>query len=204
MELENKANYDAIAEHWQSARAQLPALDKLMFVDFIERLPPKAKVLDLGCGHGVPIAKLLLESGFEVTGVDKSQALLEQARVVLPELTLVESDITTVEFNQTFDACVFWDVIFHLPRPYHKALLSKVYDSLSHGGYLIVSSGGSEESIPAFTDFMFGVEFYYDAHPVGEFKALCEEIGFALVRFEYVNKPDGARDKGRIGLILQK
>lgn len=36
-------------------------------------LPPGSSILDLGCGHGVPISQALIEDGFSVYGVDASK-----------------------------------------------------------------------------------------------------------------------------------
>ena len=38
----------------------------------IEQLTGAARVLDLGCGSGLPTAKQLLDAGIEVVGVDES------------------------------------------------------------------------------------------------------------------------------------
>ena len=47
------------------------------------RLPPGARVLDVGCGSGL-LARRLLEAGFEVIGVDASPAMIDLARTQAP------------------------------------------------------------------------------------------------------------------------
>jgi len=39
----------------------------------------RARVLDLGCGNGVPVAKALAVGGHDVTGVDLSAVQVERA-----------------------------------------------------------------------------------------------------------------------------
>ena len=46
-----------------------------------------SKVLDLGCGHGVPITKLLTESGFEVFAIDSSERMIAGLLTRLPSVT---------------------------------------------------------------------------------------------------------------------
>src|SRR5438552_19019951 len=47
------------------------------------RLVPGARVLDLGCGNGVPVARELAGQ-FVVTGVDLSPVQIERARALVP------------------------------------------------------------------------------------------------------------------------
>jgi SAM-dependent methyltransferase len=75
-----KADYDRIAADWIRARQALPPLDQTLIESFIEQLPPGARVLDLGCGTGRPIAMLLARHALPVHGVDRSAALLAEAQ----------------------------------------------------------------------------------------------------------------------------
>ena len=47
------------------------------------RLPPGARVLDVGCGSGL-LARRLSDAGFEVIGVDASPAMIDLARAHAP------------------------------------------------------------------------------------------------------------------------
>jgi len=199
-----KADYNSISEDWKKQRQKLPEKDGMLFEAFINGIPDKSNILDLGCGNGVPVAQLLSTRGFQVTGIDYSTNLLEQARTNLPNIRFEQSDIENYEISETYDGIVLWDVLFHLPRKAHQPLLSKIYAALPQNGLFIVSSGGSDNDLPPFTDFMFGVEFHYDSYPVNEFISICENIGFTVTNFEVVNTPNGERDKGRIGVVLSK
>ena len=196
--------YDLIAKDWKAARTRLPDKDRALFDCFIENLPANARLLDLGCGHGLPVIGLLSGEGREITGVDGSQKLLDQARENFPGAIFEQGDIQTYQINQDFDGVILWDVLFHLPRETHRAILEKIHALLPNDGQLILSSGGSDVDLPPFTDYMFGVEFFYDSYPVREFVGLCEDVGFAARRQLLVNEPDGGRDKGRLGLLLVK
>jgi SAM-dependent methyltransferase len=199
-----KAEYDLIAEQWRDSRKQLPPEDASLFSCFIDGLPGGANVLDLGCGNGVPVVGLLESRGFRVAGVDRSDKLLAQARETFPHLRLARAEIEEYVIEDDYVGIVLWDVLFHLPRESHRPLLTSIFNALPGNGLLILSSGGSKESLAPFTDTMFGVEFYYDAYPVDEFIDLCGSIGFEVVKFEVLNEPDGGRDKGRIGVVLAR
>ena len=199
-----KANYDLISDDWSNIRKILPPKDSSLFELFIGKLPEQARILDLGCGSGIPIAKLLDERGFQITGIDRSTRLLNKAKENVPMATFHKGEIEDYEINNTYHGVVLWDTLFHLPRAEHQPIIERIFNSLSSHGLLILSSGGSEENLPPFTDFMFGVEFFYDAHPIKKLLKLCEHIGFNVERHLLVNKPDGKRDKGRIGVALSK
>jgi 2-polyprenyl-3-methyl-5-hydroxy-6-metoxy-1,4-benzoquinol methylase len=66
-------SYDHIAEQWHSnLRGKAYVARVLGYVDkILEGLPPKSKVLDLGCGTGDPIARYIAHKGFRVIGVDQ-------------------------------------------------------------------------------------------------------------------------------------
>jgi ubiquinone/menaquinone biosynthesis C-methylase UbiE len=78
--------YDLIAEWYASQRLDstgLPETESLA-----HSLAPASKVLDVGCGNGLPITRALLSAGHQVVGLDSSCEML--ARVIgspLPQPT---------------------------------------------------------------------------------------------------------------------
>lgn len=196
--------YDQIASQWIKHRTQLPPLDQTLFDAFIKQLPEHAHLLDLGCGSGFPIHKLMLDNGFSLLGLDSSEALLKHARAQLPQSRFECQNLTVIKLSEVYHGIILWDALFHLPRHEHQPLLQKAFDALEPNGVMILSSGGSETDIPAFTDFMFEVEFHYDAHTIKALTDVCLDTGFNVEQLVVLNKPDGGRDKGRIGLLLRK
>ncbi|MBY8034653.1 class I SAM-dependent methyltransferase [Vibrio fluvialis] len=199
-----KTDYDAIAEDWNRLRTHLPAPDLALFELFRCYIPPQGRVLDLGCGHGIPIAAMMTERGFTLTGVDRSERLLSLARSAMPQQEWIQSELESFEPVGHYHGVIIWDSMFHLPRHEHLTLLGKVFEALEPEGVVILSSGGSDTDLPPFTDIMLGHEFFYDAFPVSVLLRHCREMGFRILRHELVDEPDGGRDKGRLGVVLQK
>ncbi|ELI5732482.1 trans-aconitate 2-methyltransferase [Vibrio fluvialis] len=199
-----KTDYDAIAEDWNRLRTHLPAPDLALFELFRCYIPPQGRVLDLGCGHGIPIAAMMTERGYTLTGVDRSERLLSLARSAMPQQEWIQSELESFEPVGHYHGVIIWDSMFHLPRHEHLTLLGKVFEALEPEGVVILSSGGSDTDLPPFTDIMLGHEFFYDAFPVPVLLRHCREMGFRILRHELVNEPDGGRDKGRLGVVLQK
>lgn len=84
--------------------------------DFVERIlgqhaqGPVKSILDMGCGtggHAIP----LIRRGYRVTGVDRSQDMLDIARTKSEaagvELPLHTGDVRDLDLGQTFDAVIF-------------------------------------------------------------------------------------------------
>jgi 2-polyprenyl-3-methyl-5-hydroxy-6-metoxy-1,4-benzoquinol methylase len=92
-----KSGYDIIAAQYTGSRNE-GTDDVHLLHQFMERLPEGAKVLDAGCGSGVPIAKLLSQR-FNVTGVDFSETQIELARRAVPQARFICQDMTAL--NQT-------------------------------------------------------------------------------------------------------
>ena len=122
----------------------------------------------------------------------------------MPQQEWIQSELESFEPVGHYHGVIIWDSMFHLPRHEHLTLLGKVFEALEPEGVVILSSGGSDTDLPPFTDIMLGHEFFYDAFPVPVLLRHCREMGFRILRHELVNEPDGGRDKGRLGVVLQK
>ena len=105
--------YRRYAKAWTDLRGQW-LYEKTWLDRFLGLLPAQAKILDLGCGSGRPIAAYLLQHGHQLTGVDSADSMLEMAREHFPTQCWIEADMRSVELSQHFDAILAWDSFFHL------------------------------------------------------------------------------------------
>ena len=193
--------YDRIAEQWPKYRPVFQPDEQILFDRLLESLPKGAAVLDLGCGNGRPIAELLVERGFQVTGIDHSAAMLAKARHLVPDVTWRQAELDA-PLSGCFAAVVCWDAVFHLARARHKVIFREVWQGLSPGGRFLFTTGGSAQ--PPFTDTMSGHEFFYDAPAPGESLALVREAGFRLLAEVMLDRPNGGREKGRLAILSEK
>lgn len=108
---------------------------------FVAGLPAGATILDLGCGAGEPIAAHLLDSGFQVTGVDASRAMIAIARHRWPHGDWRVADMRRLDLAVRFDGILGWNSFFHLTRPEQRALLPRLAERLNPGGRLMLTVG---------------------------------------------------------------
>jgi SAM-dependent methyltransferase len=105
-------------------------------------LPPGGQVLELGCGTGVNLDRLLsLEVPFETyVGVDLSEAMLVQARDKFadrPDARFQQLDLMTDPLPEgPFDLIVSTWVFEHLSDPVH--VVEKAWDRLRPGGHMLL------------------------------------------------------------------
>ena len=188
--------YDLIAEQWDAhghSFRQRPYVDLIL-----EGLGQGARVLDVGCGTGRPVAEYLVARGFGVVGVDSSQKMLEIARRAVPAAEFVLGDMAEVEFGDNFAAAVVWDSLFHVPRARHAEVFRKLRAALLPGGRLLLSSGGTGSE--GFTSEMFGRTFFYSGFAPAETLRLLEDSGFRVELCEV----DDPSSLGHVAIVARK
>ena len=189
-------SYDYIAAQWH---AQDRAFREQKYVDMIlQGLRPGAKILDLGCGTGKPIAQYLIGRGFSVVGIDCSEKMLEIARQVVPEARLIQGDMLDVALSEQFSAAIAWDSVFHIERSHHRSIFRRLYHWLEPGGRLLLSAGGT--GLEGFTSEMFGHPFFYSGHEPEITLGLLVEEGFRIELWEV----DDPSSKGHIAILASK
>jgi len=184
-----KQSYDNIADTWNEKREwyiEQPAIDEA-----IKYLPDAAKILDVGCGSGKPIAAYLIEKGFDVYGVDISPKLIDYAKQIIPEHQLFVSDIFDFSTDIKFDAIVCWFALFHIHADHHLEVLKKFHSFLKPQGIILITfadtscePGGTGITIideHTIESEMFGERFYHSGNLPVINTQLMELAGFKII-----------------------
>ena len=178
------AGYDVIAETYLERYGRSTVRDYWL-KELIGRLAQQSRVLDLGCGAGLPVARELAAHGFDVVGVDGSARQIEMARRNIAGATFIQADITTVEFSPAaFDAAAAFYSMTHVPREEHPSLLQRIATWLKPGG-LFVASMGAEPLRDHYEDWL-GVRMFFSHHGADENAALVRAAGFRIERADVV------------------
>jgi cyclopropane fatty-acyl-phospholipid synthase-like methyltransferase len=191
------APYDLIAEQWSQERKASRFREKQYVDRFLEIVEAGGRILDLGCGSGVPIMRYLLDHGCRVTGLDASAAMLQLARTNCPEAELIAGEMTSVEIGDRYHGIVAWDSILHIPKAKHGELFYRMREWLTPGAPVLLSVGGSEDE---FTAPMFEVEFFYSGHAPDMSVALLRDAGFDILIAEI----DDPSSRGHFAILCRK
>jgi len=135
-----------------------------------------SSVIDLGCGPGLPIAKVLVEEGLDVFGVDAAPSFVAAFQRNLPGTPILcEAIQESSLFDRTFDAVLAWGLMFLLKAEDQRRLIERFAEILVPGGRLLFTS----TALPAvWNDVMTGLE----SHSLGttKYKRLLEEVGISV------------------------
>jgi SAM-dependent methyltransferase len=162
-----------------------------MLVDFTRRLPAGARVLDLGCGPGVPSTKALAQR-FDVVGVDISAAQIELARRNVPEATFIHDDLTEIELPEaSLDGVTALYSISHVPREHHPEVFARIARWLVPGGLFLATLGATDN--PDWVGEWLGGPMFFSSHDAATNRALLRAAGFTLECDETITmrEPEG-------------
>ena len=196
-----KEGYNAIADRYLAERTR-DSEDVRLVDDFIERLPAKAKVLDAGCGAGIPISQMLSEH-FDVTGVDFSEAQIELAKKHIPNANFICQDMTTLDFPaDTFDGICSYYAIIHIPRQKHQPLLTNFYRMLKPGGFALLCLG-AEHLIDDIDENYLGTRMYWSHYDIETYLKMLNDCGFSIIWSKRV-VDETCEGSGHLFVLLQE
>lgn len=172
----NKNPYNRIIDNWVKARNN--AIVNKPIIDFADKINSNGKILDIGCGTGLPVAKYFSERNFSIIGIDTSDKMLEIAKSnTIKNAQFLLNDFFDFNSNEQFDGIIAWDSLFHFPKQQQKKIYSKVYNLLNPGGFFLFTHGKEEDE---HMDEMFGEQFYYSCLSKDFVLDLMNEIGFEI------------------------
>lgn len=197
------AGYDAMAERylaWGASVVEDPRDE--MLERFSSGLPDGSRVLDLGCGAGIPSTRSLSQR-FRVIGVDISPAQVEQARRNVPNAEFIQGDIGEVEFpERSFDGIVSLYAVSHVPRADHADLFARAFAWLEPGGRFLATLGATDA--PDWTGDWLGVPMFFSAFNADENRRLLQVAGFELIVDEVRTTREPEGDVGFLWVLARK
>ena len=178
------SGYDAIAERYleRTGGAEVRNYYLRLFYDLV---PVGGRVLDLGCGAGVPVAKKLAERT-SVVGVDISAAQVVLAHRKVPEASFMNADMMAVKFSpESFDGISAFFSLTHLPREEHAAMLRRIATWLRPGGVFVASMGDTVSDDEIENDW-FGAPMFFSHFDTATNSQLIRDTGLQPIHEEVV------------------
>ena len=173
--------YDRVGRRYTELAVRADFDERAQYVDMlVERLPAGAKVLDLGCGAGLPATRQLAEH-FDVTGVDISGRQIDRARYNVSNAAFMQADMASLEFPPaSFDAITAFYSIIHLPRGEQPRMLQSIANWLRPEG-LLVATMGVESTEAGFEELWLGTPMFWSSFDGETNRRLFGEAGLRIV-----------------------
>lgn len=197
----NEQAYDRIADwylDWATSQASPRERYTEKVLANVKNNDTSPRILEIGCGAGLPITRMLLDRGATVVGNDISSKQIEMARARCPEprATFVCGDMTrALAFAPaSLDGAVSFYSVFHLPRAEQPGMLAKVRAWLKPGALFAfnLATVDAEE----IHGEMMGHGMFWSSFDVEGNKAMVAAAGFDAVEVEVLEAGDGQLEEG--------
>lgn len=198
--------YDRVAEAYvalgrRSGWGSAPEYVSLL----LRALPPGARVLDLGCGAGLP-ATAALAAGHQVVAVDLSPVMCRLARQNAPTAAVLRADLADVAFAEaSFDAVACFYSMTHVPRARHLDLLQRIARWLRPGGLAVLTTGAGDHPDVVTEDFLgLGTPMLVAHFDADTNRRLVEQAGLRVQRADLREQVEDGRTVSFCWIVAQR
>jgi cyclopropane fatty-acyl-phospholipid synthase-like methyltransferase len=155
----------------------------------INQLPAGSRVLDVGCGTGLPTARQLTDAGHEVTGIDISEGMLQLARRDVPTATFRQHDVADLPAKGIaeggHEAVIAFFSLLMLTRDEIPAMLRKLRTLLAPGGYFLLSM--VEADIDDMPLQFLGNRVWVSGYLRDELRQVVTDAGFDVLDVQHLS-----------------
>ncbi|MEU1183420.1 class I SAM-dependent methyltransferase [Streptomyces sp. NPDC005820] len=198
--------FDAIGDRYDEAfphkEGQVASAEWLL-----ASLPPGARVLDLGCGTGLPTARRLADGGCAVVGIDLSAGMVALSRRHVPSGEFHRADIADLRPGGPldlgrFDAVAAFFSLLMLPRAEIPVALRTVHELLVPGGLFALSM--VEADVDDFSIPFIGSTIRVSGYLRDELREVVEGAGLEIVgESSYTYAPATADVQPEVQIFLR-
>jgi len=187
-----RQGYNKASQAYRTEDQNIEAQNKyLLWADMATaKLNDNDKILDLGCGCGLPFDRYLSKK-YRITGVDISEEQIRRAKKYIQDATFICCDMSAIDFNESvFDAIVSLYALIHIPIGEQPLLFLKIHKWLKVNGIFLaivgaVSWTGYEENWLEVS----GVKMYWSHGDFDYYKKLYSKNGFTIISETFI--PEG-------------
>jgi len=190
------STYEKIADIY--TKQYFNDLTDASYIDkFLEKLPPKAKILDVGSGPG-QFTKYIMDKGYDVIGIDFSKEMVSTAKKMVPNGDFHFMDMRKLEFeDNTFDGLLVAYSLIHIPSEDIPQTLKGFHRVLKPQGYLEIIAQKGEADKVIDEPFMPSEKMFFNFFTKERLKKFLQDADFEIdYQFEADSQdPDSVSDK---------
>lgn len=144
--------------------------------------------------------------GFNVTGIDLSEKMINIAKNKFPTIDFRVADLTDIEFeSEKFNVVVLLYSLIHIPKKDIKIILTKFYKMLRKGGliYIALQYGKSEE---VFIDALYNPKekMFLNVFSYEGIETILLNIGFSIIKQHERKSKSWELNYTKLHIIAQK
>ena len=157
------------------------------------RLERGAKILDLGCGNGLPMAKSLAKR-FDVLGIDLSDIQVRRAKKLVPGASFRRGDMCKLRIaRSSLDSVVCLYALIHVPRREQRTVIRNVSRWLKPGGlFLLIVGMNAGEGGDSDWLGVKGADMFWAQEDLATYERWFSEEGFRISRKRRIPEGDVA------------
>jgi cyclopropane fatty-acyl-phospholipid synthase-like methyltransferase len=195
--------YDLVAERYARLEGEAGAWPRLEWLDrLLDALPDGSRVLDLGCGNGVPATQRIAQR-HHATGVDISSAQVRRARRAVPGAEFLHADLVNLDFSRApFDAITALYVIEHVPREQHATIFERWYSWLEPGGRLLFTVEPHDEA--GRVGQWLGEPMFFSQYDADTTLAMLDRTGFEVQESVVQTQFEGDHDVDYLWILARR
>jgi len=139
----DKSNgYEGISSLFLKGRGiAINGIGKSSVLKWAKTFQPGSIILDIACGTGIPVSKVLIDEGMMVYGIDASPTLAHAFHQNFPDLPIAcEAAEDSTFFDRQFDGIISIGLMFLLPEESQITLINKAAMALKTGGRFLFTA----------------------------------------------------------------
>ena len=174
-----RKGYTKIASKYAKQRNLYP--NKKLLLKFLKYIPRNSRIVDLGCGAGIPISKFLVDNGCKVIGIDFADGMLKLARKNVRKAKFIKMDLTRIKFpSNYFDGAVSFYSIIHVPRKNHSRIYRGLHKILKPNAIIMVNACGTTTWEETSKDYL-GVPMFWSFYNPDKTLMIIKNAGFGII-----------------------
>jgi ubiquinone/menaquinone biosynthesis C-methylase UbiE len=176
-------NYDRLADEYARHlfhELEHKPFDRQLLDRLASDLAGRGELCDMGCGPG-QVARYLRDRGAEVSGLDLSLGMLEQARQLNPDIQFRQGDMLALDLpDGSFAGIAAFYAIVNIPPDSLPLALREMHRVLKLGGLLLLAFHVGEEIIrpPELWGQPVSMDFFF--FPIKLIRQSLETVGFLI------------------------